>query len=376
MSSSLAGSTRIGFVFQNSDVQVFSPTVREDVAFGPLTMGLDRDDVETRLADVLALLEISELADVSAVPALGRREEASSIVSVLVMNPEVLLFDEPTAALDPRTQQWLVELIVELNTAGKTIVFATHDLSTLEVIVDRCVVFSERHEVLADAPVDVVLGNRELLGVSQPRARAPASTRCRRAFASPPPRPPSRVSKQPRAPGVDAFTGTSARRDDGCLGVDRAEIGEEQIEVEVEVWEQVDLVDHHHIDRPKHHRILERLLLAFGDGVHHRPRVLADVKLGRADQVADVLDDQQVELVERKAGETGTDHDRVEVAFAAETGARVHERDLSAETVELVGVDAGRDVALEHPDLHRVARARRACAATGQSSPRPVPTSG
>ena len=66
------------------------------------------------------------------------------------MNPEVLLFDEPTAALDPRTQQWLIELIVELNRAGKTIVLATHDLARLDVLADRCVVFSEDHRIVGE----------------------------------------------------------------------------------------------------------------------------------------------------------------------------------------------------------------------------------
>ena len=79
------------------------------------------------------------------------------------MNPEVLLFDEPTAALDPRTQQWLIELIVELNAAGKTIVLATHDLDTLDRLADRCVVFSEDHRVAAEGPTSRILGDNELL---------------------------------------------------------------------------------------------------------------------------------------------------------------------------------------------------------------------
>jgi cobalt/nickel transport system ATP-binding protein len=79
------------------------------------------------------------------------------------MNPEVLLFDEPTAALDPRTQQWLMELIVELNDAGKTIVLATHDLATLDTLADRCVVFSEDHRVVAEGAPGEILGRRDLL---------------------------------------------------------------------------------------------------------------------------------------------------------------------------------------------------------------------
>ena len=74
------------------------------------------------------MLDIAELADRAPYQLSGGQKKRVAIASVLVMNPEVLLFDEPTAALDPRTQQWLIELIVELNRAGKTIVLATHDL--------------------------------------------------------------------------------------------------------------------------------------------------------------------------------------------------------------------------------------------------------
>ena len=79
------------------------------------------------------------------------------------MSPEVLLFDEPTAALDPRTQQWMVELIMELHDAGKTIVLATHDLESLPFVADRCVVLGEDHRVAADGATGAVLGDEALL---------------------------------------------------------------------------------------------------------------------------------------------------------------------------------------------------------------------
>jgi cobalt/nickel transport system ATP-binding protein len=155
--------SRVGFVFQNSDAQVFSPTVREEIAFGPLQLGLERDEVERRIDDVLAMLEIAELADRAPYQLSGGQKKRVAIASVLVMNPEVILFDEPTAGLDPRTQQWLLELIVQLRDAGKTIVLATHDLDVLEQVATRCVVLSEAHQIAAEgAPADV-LADRELL---------------------------------------------------------------------------------------------------------------------------------------------------------------------------------------------------------------------
>jgi cobalt/nickel transport system ATP-binding protein len=155
--------SRVGFIFQNSDAQVFSPTVREEVAFGPLNMGMSRDRVEARVADTLKMLDIESLSDRAPYQLSGGQKKRVAIASVLVMNPEVLLFDEPTAALDPRTQQWLIELIVELNRAGKTIVLATHDLATLDTLADRCVVFSEDHRIVGEGPPDEVLGRRDLL---------------------------------------------------------------------------------------------------------------------------------------------------------------------------------------------------------------------
>jgi cobalt/nickel transport system ATP-binding protein len=155
--------SRVGFVFQNSDAQVFSPTVREEIAFGPLNMGLARDVAEARVDETMAMLDISDLTDRAPYQLSGGQKKRVAIASVLVMNPEVLLFDEPTAALDPRTQQWLVDLIVELNDAGKTIVLATHDLERLDVLADRCVVFSEDHRIVAGGTPAEILADHELL---------------------------------------------------------------------------------------------------------------------------------------------------------------------------------------------------------------------
>jgi cobalt/nickel transport system ATP-binding protein len=155
--------SRIGFVFQNSEAQVFSPTVREEIAFGPLSMALSRDQAEARVVDTLDLLEITDLADRAPYQLSGGQKKRVAIASVLAMNTQVLLFDEPTSSLDPRTQQWLMELIVELNASGKTIVLATHDLNTLEMLADRCIVLSEEHRVAGEGTPDDILGNRELL---------------------------------------------------------------------------------------------------------------------------------------------------------------------------------------------------------------------
>ncbi len=155
--------TRVGFIFQNSDAQVFSSTVRDELAFGPLNLGLAADEVEQRVHDTLTMLDITDLADRAPYQLSGGQKKRVAIASVLIMNPEVLLFDEPTAALDPRTQQWLIELIVELHNAGRTIVMATHDLETIDHLADRCVVFSEDHRFVGSGRPGEILADRELL---------------------------------------------------------------------------------------------------------------------------------------------------------------------------------------------------------------------
>jgi len=155
--------SRVGFIFQNSDAQVFSPTVREEIAFGPLNLGMPTVQVAARVDDTLQMLGIEALADRAPYQLSGGEKKRVAIASVLVMSPEVLLFDEPTAALDPRTQQWLIELIVELNEAGKTIVLATHDLETIDVLADRCLVFGEDHRIAGEGTPHEILADRDLL---------------------------------------------------------------------------------------------------------------------------------------------------------------------------------------------------------------------
>ncbi len=158
---------RIGFVFQSSDAQVFSPSVSEEIAFGPLNMGLAKEQVVERVADALALLDIVELADRAPYQLSGGQKKRVAIASVLAMNPQVLLFDEPTAGLDPRTQQWLLELIVELNRAGKTIISATHDLDALDSLADRCILFSEDHRVVGEGtPAEILADHDRLVAVN------------------------------------------------------------------------------------------------------------------------------------------------------------------------------------------------------------------
>jgi cobalt/nickel transport system ATP-binding protein len=158
--------TKVGFVFQNSDVQLFMPTVYEEIAFGPLQLDFSPEEVKTRVEDVLAMMDIDKLRNRSPHTLSGGEKKKVCIASVLVNNPDVLLLDEPSAGLDPRTQLWLVELLQELGSAGKTIITATHDLEIIEMISERAIVMGEDHRVKMDDDAKIVLCNYELLMAS------------------------------------------------------------------------------------------------------------------------------------------------------------------------------------------------------------------
>ena len=139
------------------------PTVFEEIAFGPLQLDLPLDEVKTRAKDVLDMMEIAETKDRSPHTLSGGEKKKVCIASVLANNPDVLLLDEPSAGLDPRTQLWLVELLQELAKAGKTIVTATHDLEIVEMISKRAIVMGEDHRVKMDDDASTVLSDYELL---------------------------------------------------------------------------------------------------------------------------------------------------------------------------------------------------------------------
>jgi cobalt/nickel transport system ATP-binding protein len=155
--------SRVAFVFQNPDVQLFCPTVWEEVTFGPVQLDLPKDEVVQRSRDVLALLGIEHLADRAPFGLSGGEKKKVAIASVLSMNPEVLLLDEPGNGLDPRTQAWLIEFLQQLRGAGKTIVAATHDLSMVDEIAERTIILGEDHTLATDRPTDEVLRDQQLL---------------------------------------------------------------------------------------------------------------------------------------------------------------------------------------------------------------------
>jgi cobalt/nickel transport system ATP-binding protein len=153
----------VGLVFQDPDIQLFSATVFDDVAFGPLQLGLSKEAVRARVDEALAAMEIAHLADRAPFELSGGEKKRAAIASVLSLRPDVVLLDEPTASLDPRTKWLLVDLVARMGAAGRTLITATHELDIVPIIADRVVVLGENRRILADAAPVAVLADRDLL---------------------------------------------------------------------------------------------------------------------------------------------------------------------------------------------------------------------
>lgn len=149
---------RVAFVFQNPDVQLFNPTVFDEVAFAPLQLRWSKDEIRQRVAEILDVMEIAHLKDRSPHRLSGGEKKRVALASVLILEPEVLLLDEPTAALDPKSQSRVVDFLNGWSGAAKTVITATHDLDIVEEIADYCFVFQNGriagegtpHQILTD----------------------------------------------------------------------------------------------------------------------------------------------------------------------------------------------------------------------------------
>jgi len=147
---------QVGMVFQNPDVQLFNPTVFDEVAFGPLQLRWPKNEVRDRVGEILERLRISHLKDRIPHRLSGGEKKRVALASVLVMDPGVLLLDEPTAALDPRSQSQVIDLLVEWGGGAKSVITATHDLHDIEDIADRCLVLDAGKLVADRVPADVL----------------------------------------------------------------------------------------------------------------------------------------------------------------------------------------------------------------------------
>lgn len=149
----------VGMVFQDADDQLFSPTVFEDVAFGPLYMGLPEAQVRRRVDEALAAVQMSDYHErVSHHLSVGEKKRIA-IATVLAMQPEILALDEPTAGLDPRARRGFINL---LRALPQTMLVSTHDMRLVAELFSRTVIM-DGGRIVADGPTDAILNDAALL---------------------------------------------------------------------------------------------------------------------------------------------------------------------------------------------------------------------
>ncbi len=153
---------RVALVFQNPDVQLFNPTVFDEVAFGPLQLQWTKEQVLAKVQSTLELMKIEHLRDRPPYRLSGGEKKRVALASVIVLDPDVLLLDEPTATLDPRSQSQIIDLIQGWKGGSKTVITATHQLEIVEDIAIRTVVLEEGRVAASGTPAEI-LSNHELL---------------------------------------------------------------------------------------------------------------------------------------------------------------------------------------------------------------------
>lgn len=135
--SLLSARAKVGIVFQNPDDQLFAPTVFEDVAFGPMNMGLSEDEVKQRVEESLEVVGMSEYAQKAPHHLSGGQKKRVAIAGILAMRPKVMVLDEPTSGLDPNGASAIMQLLYDLNAEGMTIIVSTHDVDLVPMYSDN-----------------------------------------------------------------------------------------------------------------------------------------------------------------------------------------------------------------------------------------------
>ena len=154
---------RVGLVFQDSDVQLFCPTVWDEVTFGPLQLGISKDEVISRSSEALKLLNIDHLRERPPYRLSGGEKKKVALASVLSLQPQVLLLDEPTNGLDPWSQGSLIDFLLRWSDKDKCMVFSTQDLDIVEEVATRVIVLGNDHGIVADGKPDEFLSDPDFL---------------------------------------------------------------------------------------------------------------------------------------------------------------------------------------------------------------------
>jgi len=147
---------KVGLVFQDPDDQLFARTVGQDVAFGPINLGLPRDEIQERVKWALDATEITDLENKSPQNLSTGQKKRAAIAGVLAMKPEIIVLDEPMANLDPRTASKILKLLLQLNRElGLTLIVATHDVDLVPLFAEEICILHKGQIIMQDKPEEV-----------------------------------------------------------------------------------------------------------------------------------------------------------------------------------------------------------------------------
>lgn len=150
---------KIGYVFQDSEAQLFMPTIYEDVSFAPKNYGFSKEEVHKRTMEALKSIGIEDLKDRPIYHLSGGQKKLASIATVLSMNPDILIFDEPTVALDPKNRRRFIEVLNSLKTSK---IVTSHDLDLIYDTCERTILIADG-KIVKDGLTKDILHNQELL---------------------------------------------------------------------------------------------------------------------------------------------------------------------------------------------------------------------
>ena len=164
---------KVGIVFQDPNDQLFAPTVKEDVAFGPMNLGLDYDEVEKRVTEALTMVGMEQYMNKTPHHLSGGQQKRVAIAGIIAMRPEIMILDEPTAGLDPEGVEKVLDILNNLNKEGMSIVISSHDIEMVNEFAEKIFVLNEG-EILESGDKHEIFSNKELL--KKAHLKAPITT--------------------------------------------------------------------------------------------------------------------------------------------------------------------------------------------------------
>jgi cobalt/nickel transport system ATP-binding protein len=164
---------KVGIVFQDPNDQLFAPTVKEDVAFGPMNLGLDYNEVEKRITESLEMVGMSGFEEKTPHHLSGGQQKRVAIAGIIAMRPDIMILDEPTAGLDPEGVDKVLDILNNLNEEGISIVISSHDIEMVNQFADKIFVLYNG-EIIAQGDKHQIFSDKELL--NKAHLKAPVTT--------------------------------------------------------------------------------------------------------------------------------------------------------------------------------------------------------